>query len=150
MLNGSYNLQKHFLSLSLPISIIRLALVSIKGKSNQRDSIGFSESSLADSSRRECVVFFPTNGVGLGHFTRTLAVARRLKKADPELEIVFFTTMPALHILKNEGFPAYHIPGRKMFENMESSVWNSVADDLLTSIFSIHRPKAFVFDGSYP
>ena len=69
--------------LLLPISIIRLAIVSIKGKSNQRDAIGFSESSLADSSRRECVIFFPTNGVGLGHFTRTLAVARRLKKADP-------------------------------------------------------------------
>ncbi len=134
----------------LPISIIRLAIISFRRSPNERDAIKFSENSLADSSRRECVVFFPTNGVGLGHFTRTLAVARKMKKAKPDLEIVFFTTMPALHILKNEGFPAYHVPGRKMFEDMGSNVWNSIADDLLTSVFSIHRPKAFIFDGSYP
>ena len=115
----------------LPISIIRLAIISFRRSPNERDAIKFSENSLADSSRRECVVFFPTNGVGLGHFTRTLAVARKMKKAKPDLEIVFFTTMPALHILKNEGFPAYHVPGRKMFEDMGSNVWNSIADDLL-------------------
>ena len=44
-----------------------------------------------------CVVLFPTNGVGFGHFTRMYALARRLRKQDPDLEIVFFTTQPTLH-----------------------------------------------------
>ena len=133
-----------------PFSIAGLAVSSVKRSLGGNSTFLHSDSSLADSSRRDCVVFFPTNGVGLGHFTRTLAIAKRLKREKPDLEVIFFTTMPALHILKNEGFPAYHIPGRNMFEDMESNIWNSIADDLLTSVFSIHKPKAFVFDGSYP
>ena len=39
-----------------------------------------------------CVVLFPTNGVGFGHFTRLYALARRLRRHDSDLEIVFFTT----------------------------------------------------------
>ena len=31
-----------------------------------------------------CIVMFPTNGVGFGHFTRMMAVAKRLKKMENE------------------------------------------------------------------
>ena len=93
---------------------------------------------------------FPTNGVGFGHFTRLLAVAKRLRKEDPGLEIVFFTTMPTLHILQEEGFPAYHLPGRKKFNGMGASTWNSISEDMLSNVFAVHSPKAFIFDGSYP
>ena len=51
------------------------------------------------------IVMFPTNGVGFGHFTRLLAVAKKIQKTNPDLEIVFFTTMPTLHILSKFGFP---------------------------------------------
>jgi hypothetical protein len=42
---------------------------------------------------RRRLAFYPTNGVGLGHVTRLLAVARRL---DPGLEPIFFTPCHAL------------------------------------------------------
>ena len=40
-------------------------------------------------SERNCVVVFPTNGVGFGHFTRMLALSKYMKKEDPTLEIIF-------------------------------------------------------------
>ena len=41
-----------------------------------------------DAPPRNCIVFFPTNGVGFGHFTRMFAVAQRYKKKDPNCEII--------------------------------------------------------------
>ena len=96
------------------------------------------------------VVMFPTNGVGFGHFTRMLAVAKRMKKLDPELEIVFFTTMPTLHLLKPYGIVAHHISGSKYFKNMETSEWNVLLEEELTLCIETHRPKQFVFDGAFP
>ena len=99
---------------------------------------------------RNSIVFFPTNGVGFGHFTRLLAVANKIKKTDPEIEIIFFTTMPTLHILADFEFPAYHVSGRYRYKDMDPNVWNSICEEMLNMIFSLHRPKAFVFDGSFP
>jgi len=101
-------------------------------------------------SDRECIVFFPTNGVGFGHFTRLLAVAKKMRASKPDLEIVFFTTMPTLHILSEHGFPSYHVSGRYRYEDMPPNVWNSLCEEMLNMIFSLHRPKAFVFDGAFP
>tara|TARA_B100000287_G_scaffold134855_1_gene126834 strand:- start:8764 stop:10581 length:1818 start_codon:yes stop_codon:yes gene_type:complete len=99
---------------------------------------------------RDSIVFFPTNGVGFGHFTRLLAVAKKIQKKNPDAEIVFFTTMPTLHILANFGFPAYHVSGRYRYKDMDPNVWNSICEEMLNMVFSLHRPKAFVFDGSFP
>ena len=33
---------------------------------------------------------------------------------------------------------------------MEANTWNSITEEMLSNIFAIHRPTAFVFDGSYP
>jgi len=100
---------------------------------------------------RDCIVLFPTNGVGFGHFTRLLAIAEQIRmESTKPLDIVFFTTMPTLHILANAGFPCYHLPGRYRYDSMEANVWNSLCEEMLHLIFSLHRPKAFIFDGAYP
>jgi hypothetical protein len=100
--------------------------------------------------RRDCIVFFPTNGVGFGHFTRLLAIAQSYKKLNPNAEIVFFTTMPTLQILSEFGFIGYHLPGRYRYDKMEANVWNPICEEMLSLVFSIHRPRAFVFDGAFP
>jgi len=96
------------------------------------------------------VIMFPTNGVGFGHFTRTLAVAKRMKKINPEINIIFFTTMPTLHLLIPEGFPAHHISGKKKFKDMTSEQWNILVEEELTLAFEIHNPGMFLFDGAFP
>ena len=100
--------------------------------------------------RNHCIVLFPTNGVGFGHFTRMYALARTLRKSDPSLEIVFFTPMPTLHILYNEQFPTYHLAGRYKHANMSASEWNGLVEDMLHMVFDMHRPKWFMFDGAFP
>ena len=99
---------------------------------------------------RDCVIFFPTNGVGFGHFTRMYALARRFKKYSPSTEIVFFTTMPTLHLLYNEGFVTYHIAGRKRYQDVSASEWNALVEEHLSLAFEQHKPMTFVFDGAFP
>ena len=62
---------------------------------------------------RHCVVMFPTNGVSFGHFTRLLAIAKRMKKQDSTLEVVFFSTMPTMHFAERTWHPWLSIAGAK-------------------------------------
>ncbi len=100
--------------------------------------------------QRDCVVLFPTNGVGLGHFSRMFSLARAIKRNKPSIEVVFVTTSPTVHPLYSNSFTCYHLPGRKKFSSMSPSVWNSICEEILANVLSLHRPSHFVFDGSYP
>lgn len=138
-------------AISLPFSLPLLAIELIRRKTGHLSNFADPNLSFHSSSQnRNSIVLFPTNGVGFGHFTRMLSIARKIKKERPELEIVFFTTMPTLHILSDEGIVCYHLPGRYRFDGMNPSTWNSICEELLSLVFAIHRPKAFIFDGVYP
>jgi hypothetical protein len=157
--SGTFRIVKHIskaarsplkfikLPFSLPLLISEI-VAGKRGTVNPKSEYSFQIP--ASSEKRECIVFFPTNGVGFGHFTRLLALAKSYRKLSPETEIVFFTTMPTLQILSDYGFIGYHMPSRYRYDKMEPSVWNPICEELLNLVFSIHRPRAFVFDGAYP
>jgi UDP:flavonoid glycosyltransferase YjiC (YdhE family) len=131
---------------SLPWLIFSIGLERIGRKAlplEETDSIGSGDT-------RKSIVMFPTNGVGFGHFTRMLALARRVRRLDPDIELIFFTTMPTLHLLKREGIAAYHIPGRNKFHKMNASTWNMLTEEMLANVLIVHRPSIFVFDGAFP
>ena len=133
----------------LPVSIPMLLWKSLREKAEK--SRFLDEESLDDiEEQADCIVFFPSNGVGFGHFTRLFAIAKKIRDIRPEIELIFFTTMPTLHLLENEGFPAYHLPGRYRFEDMDAKVWNLMTEEMMSAVMHVHRPKMFVFDGSYP
>ena len=137
--------------LKLPFTLPKLTLSLILQRTGRlNEYTGESHIVSSPGVRRKCIVMFPTNGVGFGHFTRLLAISRDLIKKHPEYEVVFFTTMPTLHIPTEEGIICYHLPGRYRYENMDASTWNTLCEELLSTIFALHRPKAFVFDGAYP
>lgn len=129
----------------LPWKVIDYALSRL-GKKKFKET----ELQSLDRKRRKSIVMFPTNGVGFGHFTRLLSVARAIKKIDSEVEIVFFTTMSTLHLCKSENIISYRIPGRKEFDDLDAAGWNALTEETLSTIFSAHRPTMFVFDGAYP
>ena len=138
-----------FLLITLPWMMLNIGLEII----GRKKPVSESNENIADSVKYEpnnTVVMFPTNGVGFGHFTRMLAVAKRMRKLDPDLEIVFFTTMPTLHLLKPYGIVAHHISGPKYFKNMDTSGWNALLEEELTLCFETHKPKQFIFDGAFP
>jgi UDP-N-acetylglucosamine--N-acetylmuramyl-(pentapeptide) pyrophosphoryl-undecaprenol N-acetylglucosamine transferase len=136
------------LPISLPwvMFLIGLELIGWKEqpKALAQNSVGKEE------LNANTIVMFPTNGVGFGHFTRLLAIAKQMKKLDESLEVIFFTTMPTLHILKQYGIPAHHISGPKYFKDMETSEWNALLEEELTLCFETHRPRMFIFDGAFP
>ena len=137
-----------FLILSLPFMMlmIGLELIGLKAqpKALQTNDAG------REKSKGNCIIMFPTNGVGFGHFTRMLALAKRMKQQDPSLEIIFFTTMPTLHLLKPYGIPAHHISGPKYFKGFESGDWNALLEEELTLCLETHKPSMFIFDGAFP
>lgn len=137
-----------FLPLSLPVLMLLIGWEMLGKKS--APEIESRVTYDADAPARNCVVMFPTNGVGFGHFTRTLALAKRMKKLDPEIEIIFFTTMPTLHLLKEHGISAHYISGPKYFKDIKSSEWNALLEDELSLCIDTHRPKCFIFDGAFP
>jgi UDP-N-acetylglucosamine--N-acetylmuramyl-(pentapeptide) pyrophosphoryl-undecaprenol N-acetylglucosamine transferase len=100
--------------------------------------------------RKNALILFPTNGVGFGHFTRMYSVAREMRKQDPNMEIIFFTTMPTLHIPYLDNFATYHLSGRYKHRDMNSSTWNMIVEEMLTIVLETHNPKYFIFDGAFP
>ena len=137
-----------FLLISLPILMFMIGLELI-GLKSQPKALHTNHAG-RDIVKGNCVVMFPTNGVGFGHFTRMLALAKRMKEKDSSLEIVFFTTMPTLHLLKPFGIPAHHISGPKYFKGVDSNEWNALLEEELTLCFETHKPSMFIFDGAFP
>ncbi len=97
------------------------------------------------------ILFMPTNGVGLGHLTRTLAVARRLKVMYPDVEIIFFTTSIAMHLIVREGFLAYNFPSMDYCPvNVDDKEIGEAIKNQIIQIVKRHNIDTLVFDGVFP
>ena len=105
---------------------------------------------LLQNPSSQTFLLFPTNGVGFGHFTRMYALARALRREDPDVVCIFFTTMPVLHVLYQERFITYHISGRKRLDGFEAREWNTIVEEMLRIVIEAHNPTTFVFDGAFP
>lgn len=98
----------------------------------------------------ESILFIATNGAGLGHLTRCLAVARRLKKRRPQAEIIFLTTSVALTTIHREGFTAYSLPSMMLIKNITSGQWNVMLKNMMTELLQLYNFSAVIFDGAIP
>ena len=145
------SLRKPWKLIVLPFSLMNLAW-GIGNERLGRRSLPYpdTDTELTTQPQSDCVVLFPTNGVGFGHFTRMYALAKRIRSESPSTEVIFFTTMPTLQILYNDGFPSYHLAGRKKHQDMSSVEWNVLVEEHLSLVFNQHRPSLFVYDGAYP
>lgn len=99
--------------------------------------------------RKRTYLFLPINGAGLGHLTRLLAVAHRLKRAQPDAEIVFFTTSIGVALVHREGFMCHHVPPAALL-NTGAIDWNKLFCKSLKNALDVHRPSVLVFDGTIP
>ncbi len=94
------------------------------------------------------ILFMPTNGGGLGHVTRLLAIARRLKTDTRITDIVFLTTSQALNVLWQEGFIAYHHPAPdQLMDKISIKGRQNSLRGLFDNIVNNHEINVFVFDG---
>ncbi|MBV9471259.1 MAG: hypothetical protein JO316_21310 [Abitibacteriaceae bacterium] len=82
-------------------------------------------------------LFYAVDGLGLGHVTRLLALARAVRRQCPAAEILLLTASEASHVIYREGFAALKVPSRAAASTgrlrhgsfvrlSQSVVWNAV------------------------
>ena len=91
-------------------------------------------------------LFFSTNGVGMGHLTRQLAIARRL---PPIIEPVFLSMSQACGQVEKFGFAVEYTPYHQYYGGHVDH-WNQHLSHLLNEMIAFYDPSAIVFDGNYP
>ncbi len=95
---------------------------------------------------RERVLFVSSNGVGLGHLTRLLSIARRM---PGDIEPVFATMSQAMPIVEQAGYPVEYMPFH-VYANCDVNTWNEWFPEHLSQIIDFHNARAVVFDGGNP
>ncbi len=98
------------------------------------------------AGERRTIAFYPTNGVGLGHVTRLLAIARRL---PPAYEPVFLTPCHALAVIEHAGYRTEYVPEASHDETVPADHHAAMAPRLL-AMLRHYDPAAIVFDGNVP
>ena len=92
------------------------------------------------------ILFYATNGIGMGHLTRQLAIARRL---PPHLAPCFISHSQAVDVVRGFGYPAEHLPYHSTYRQNRTH-WNATLADRLEAAIAFWRPAAVVFDGNVP
>lgn len=95
---------------------------------------------------RERVLMMTSNGIGVGHLTRLLAVARRL---PTQLTPVFLTFSQARVVVERFGYIAEYLPFHRYIESSPEA-WNLHLLEELDVIIDFYRPRVVVFDGNVP
>jgi hypothetical protein len=92
------------------------------------------------------VLFVPSNGVGLGHVGRLLAVARRL---DAKIPAVFASLSPALHAIQSFGFLTEYIPSHHYLGG-DHSHWDQWLNFEIGALLEEYDAGLLVYDGNNP
>ncbi|MGI9501844.1 MAG: glycosyltransferase [Geminicoccaceae bacterium] len=98
-----------------------------------------------DHDRRR-VMFITINGVGMGHLTRMLAIAKRCRAP---IEPIFVTMSQALKVLREQGYLVEFIPSRQYLD-CDIGQWNKFLRDELNEMIAFYDPAVVVFDGNVP
>ena len=92
------------------------------------------------------VLFFSSNGVGMGHLTRLLAIARR---CSGSIEPVFLSMSQAAAVVEEFGylveFTAHH-----NYLDLDVERWNAALRGQLNEAIEFYDAKAVLFDGNVP
>lgn len=97
------------------------------------------------SSKRR-IVFMTSNGVGLGHLTRAMAIAARL---PADTEVAVFTLSQAFKLAEDAGYLTQFIPFHRL-TGASAPDWNTALTKELSDFLSFFRPDSLVFDGNVP
>jgi UDP:flavonoid glycosyltransferase YjiC (YdhE family) len=95
-----------------------------------------------DASRR--VVFLASNGIGLGHVARLLAIARR---AEGRFEPVFATMAQAAHVIERFGYLAEYVPSH-MYVGGDQRTWDDWLGFEVERLVDCYGTRLVVYDGN--
>src|SRR5256885_9815974 len=96
---------------------------------------------------RKRILFVTSNGTGLGHLTRSMAIARRL---GPEVEPLFFTLSEAASVVREVGFAVEYMASHGSPGAGDDWRWSRRLGVRLRAVIAEAQPRALVFDGILP
>jgi UDP:flavonoid glycosyltransferase YjiC (YdhE family) len=92
------------------------------------------------------VLLVSSNGAGMGHLTRLMAMARRRRETVRPLVASMSQAVP---VVGDEGFGWEYIPSRGDL-GVGPRRWNVMLERRMTALLRRERPDALVFDGTFP
>lgn len=92
-------------------------------------------------------LFATSNGTGLGHLNRAMAIARRLPSGS---EPVLFTLSQAVPAVVGAGFRVEYHPGYRRPASGSDWQWNMRLRRRLEDLLADEEPDVVVFDGVHP
>lgn len=100
----------------------------------------------APARAKRSVLFTATNGIGLGHLTQLLAIAKRV---PADIQPVFATMSQATSVVRAAGYPAHFFPDYRYAET-PYGLWNRWLEVELSALVEFYDARALVFDGVIP
>ena len=95
---------------------------------------------------RRCVLLCTSNGAGLGHVTRMMAVAEQF---GPDVDCILFTLSAALPIPVEAGLRVEHLASAGYLD-VTTNEWHELLEDRVEQLIAQYRPGVIVFDGVHP
>lgn len=94
------------------------------------------------------ILFYAVNGLGLGHVTRLLAIARQARKRAPGAEIVFLTSSEAEDVIFREGFAAFKVPSKSIRTEagLRSTTYARMLQTVTLNLLASFHPHVLVVD----
>ncbi len=91
---------------------------------------------------------YAVDGLGLGHVTRLLGLARALRRRMPRAEILFLTASEASHVIYREGFAALKVPSRSAARSggLRRDTFVRLTQSAVWSALTAFDPHALVVD----
>jgi UDP:flavonoid glycosyltransferase YjiC (YdhE family) len=93
------------------------------------------------------ILFTTSNGTGLGHLTRSMAIARRL---GPGAEPLFLTLSGAAPVVSQMGFPVEYVASYATPGSGNDYRWSRRLRSRLRVAIAEAAPDVVVFDGTHP
>ncbi len=98
--------------------------------------------------RRPRLLFYAVNGLGLGHVTRLLAIARRVRAHVPNAEILFLTSSEAESVIYREGFAAFKVPSRTLRAEggIRPATYARLLQSVVINLMAAFNPHILIVD----
>lgn len=99
-------------------------------------------------TRRPRCLFYAVNGLGLGHVTRLLAIARKVRQRLPDAEILFFTSSEAEDVIYREGFAAFKVPSKttRAATGLRPATYARMLQTVALNLMAAFNPHVLVVD----
>lgn len=94
------------------------------------------------------IILYAVNGLGLGHVTRLMAMARQIREQRPASQILFLTSTDADAILAKEDFASVKVPSKsaRSRQKLSTPCFAELVQSVTWSTVSAFHPHLMVVD----